>query len=152
MMMKTMFKAWLVLVSVFGLLVVVMTPAQAQAAGDLSVIIDALPPGFAVWIGVITTVLYALAQLRAFLPPSVTNRIPTLLMKLLDIVAANYKHAQNTPSASNEPVERRDRGPNDDAKYRQAVETAKTQGKVRGSSIENSSDTAGVNPAGSKEA
>lgn len=151
--MKTMFKAWMVLVSVFGLLVVVMTPAQAQAAGDLSVIIDALPAGFAVWIGVITTVLYAFAQLRAFLPPSVTSRIPTLLMKLLDIVAANYKHAQNTPSpASNEPVERRDHGPNVDAKYRQTVETAKSQGKLRGSSIENSSDSAGANPAGSKEA
>ncbi|NSL16630.1 hypothetical protein HTE05_23805 [Serratia marcescens] len=149
--MKAMFKGWLTLVSVFGLLVVVMDPARAEVSTDLADVISALPPGFAAWLGVITGVLYALAQLRAVLPPRITDRIPTILMKLLDLVAANYKHARNVPSAPAGDRDDWDRGPSDD-KFREIVETAKAEGKIRGSRIENSRDSPGIDNPGRKGA
>lgn len=51
--MKAMFKGWLTLVSVFGLLVVVMDPARAEVSTDLADVISALPPGFAAWLGLL---------------------------------------------------------------------------------------------------
>ncbi|KON62619.1 hypothetical protein KOEU_38920 [Komagataeibacter europaeus] len=149
--MKAMFKGWLTLVSVFGLLVVVMDPARADMSTDLTDVISSLPPGFVAWLGVITGVLYALAQLRAVLPPSVTARIPSILMRLLDLVAANYKHARNVAPAKVADSVDWDRGPSND-EYRQIVETAKSEGKVRGSRIENSGDSPGVDNSGRKGA
>ncbi|WP_262242029.1 hypothetical protein [Serratia liquefaciens] len=149
--MKAMFKGWLTLVSVFGLLVVVMDPARADMSTDLTDVIGALPPGFAAWLGVITGVLYALAQLRAVLPPSITARIPSILMRLLDLVAANYKHARNVAPAPVADSDEWDRGPNND-KYRQVVETAKSEGKIRGSRIENSGDSLGADNPRRKDA
>lgn len=151
--MKAMFKAWVVLVSVFGLLVVAMDPARADVGTDLTDIISTLPPGMVTWLGVITGVLYLIAQMRAVLPPSVTNRIPPVLMKLLDLVAANYKHASNGFTKPESVVENWDHGPTEkDGKYRAVVETAKNEGKLRGSSIENSGDSPGADNPGRKNA
>ncbi|MCP5592198.1 hypothetical protein NL301_27635, partial [Klebsiella pneumoniae] len=80
----------------FVLLVMATQPAMAnesQSLGlDLDSILSALPAGWASGVTAVFIVLYAVAQLRAVLPPSVTKRIPTVVMKILDLVAANYAH------------------------------------------------------------
>ncbi|WP_308324433.1 hypothetical protein, partial [Klebsiella pneumoniae] len=88
----------------FVLLVMATQPAMAnesQSLGfDLDSILSALPAGWASGVTAVFIVLYAVAQLRAVLPPSVTKRIPTVVMKILDLVAANYAHARNADAIS----------------------------------------------------
>ena len=94
--------------------------------------------------------LYAVAQLRAVLPPSVTNKIPTVVMKILDFVAANYAHARNADAVSKAAKEAaKAEGPSDD-EYRVMVETAKNKGELRGSRIESAGDYPGDDRPGSK--
>ncbi|QLW43867.1 hypothetical protein [Citrobacter sp. RHBSTW-00524] len=97
---KRMAKAWLLMNVTFALLVMATQPALASDSLDLDSIINALPAGWGSVVAGVFIVLYAVAQLRAVLPPSVTSKIPTVIMKILDFVAANYAHARNADAVS----------------------------------------------------
>ncbi|EHG3868838.1 hypothetical protein J1K84_004623, partial [Salmonella enterica subsp. enterica serovar 4,[5],12:b:-] len=92
---KRMAKAWLLMNTVFAVLIIATQPALASDEFSVDSIIKALPAGWASVVTGVFIVLYAVAQLRAVLPPSVTNKIPAVIMKVLDFVAANYAHARN---------------------------------------------------------
>ena len=125
-------------------------PALASDSLDLDSIINALPAGWGSVVAGVFIVLYAVAQLRAVLPPSVTNKIPTVIMKILDFVAANYAHARNADAVSKAAKEAaKAEGPSDD-EYRVMVETAKNKGELRGSRIESAGDYPGDDRPGSK--
>ncbi|WP_181960714.1 hypothetical protein, partial [Klebsiella pneumoniae] len=110
---------------------------------DLDSILRALPAGWASGVTAVFIVLYAVAQLRAVLPPSVTKRIPTVVMKILDLVAANYAHARNADAISKVARDAgKAKGPSD-VDYRVMVETAKNNGELRGSRIESAGDYPG---------
>ena len=147
---KRMAKAWLLMNATFALLVMVTRPALASDGLNLDSIIDALPPGWASGVTGVFIVLYAVAQLRAVRPPAVTNKIPSVIMKVLDFVSANYAHARNADAISKAA---RDAGKGNglsDDKYRVIVETAKNNGELRGSRIESAGDYPGDDRPGSK--
>lgn len=147
---KRMAKAWLLMNVTFALLVMATQPALASDSLDLDSIINALPAGWGSVVAGVFIVLYAVAQLRAVLPPSVTNKIPTVVMKILDFVAANYAHARNADALSKAAKEAaKAEGPSDD-EYRVMVETAKNKGELRGSRIESAGDYPGDDRPGSK--
>ncbi|HEE9875979.1 TPA: hypothetical protein R8G32_004218 [Citrobacter braakii] len=147
---KRMAKAWLLMNVTFALLVMATQPALASDNLDLDSIINALPAGWGSIVAGVFIVLYAVAQLRAVLPPSVTNKIPTVVMKILDFVAANYAHARNADAVSKAAKEAaKAEGPSDD-EYRVMVETAKNKGELRGSRIESAGDYPGDDRPGSK--
>ncbi|EFU5438356.1 TPA: hypothetical protein ACGR4J_004894 [Citrobacter braakii] len=147
---KRMAKAWLLMNVTFALLVMATQPALASDNLDLDSIINALPAGWGSVVAGVFIVLYAVAQLRAVLPPSVTNKIPTVVMKILDFVAANYAHARNADAVSKAAKEAaKAEGPSDD-EYRVMVETAKNKGELRGSRIESAGDYPGDDRPGSK--
>lgn len=147
---KRMAKAWLLMNVTFALLVMATQPALASDNLDLDSIINALPAGWGSVVAGVFIVLYAVAQLRAVLPPSVTNKIPTVVMKILDFVAANYAHARNADVVSKAAKEAaKAEGPSDD-EYRVMVETAKNKGELRGSRIESAGDYPGDDRPGSK--
>ena len=151
---KRMAKAWLLMNGAFVLLVMATQPAMAnesQGLGlDLDSILRALPAGWASGVTAVFIVLYAVAQLRAVLPPSVTKRIPTVVMKILDLVAANYAHARNADAISKVARDAgKAKGPSD-VDYRVMVETAKNNGELRGSRIESAGDYPGDDRPGSK--
>ncbi|CDL63581.1 hypothetical protein [Klebsiella pneumoniae IS39] len=151
---KRMAKAWLLMNGAFVLLVMATQPAMAnesQSLGlDLDSILRALPAGWASGVTAVFIVLYAVAQLRAVLPPSVTKRIPTVVMKILDLVAANYAHARNADAISKVARDAgKAKGPSD-VDYRVMVETAKNNGELRGSRIESAGDYPGDDRPGSK--
>ncbi|ELM6926420.1 hypothetical protein RYH56_004564 [Citrobacter freundii] len=147
---KRMAKAWLLMNVTFALLVMATQPALASDSLDLDSIINALPAGWGSVVAGVFIVLYAVAQLRAVLPPSVTNKIPTVIMKILDFVAANYAHARNADAVSKAAKEAaKAEGPSDD-EYRVMVETAKNKGELRGSRIESAGDYPGDDRPGSK--
>ena len=147
---KRMAKAWLLMNVTFALLVMATQPALASDSLDLDSIINALPAGWGSVVAGVFIVLYAVAQLRAVLPPSVTNKIPTVVMKILDFVAANYAHARNADAVSKAAKEAaKAEGPSDD-EYRVMVETAKNKGELRGSRIESAGDYPGDDRPGSK--
>ncbi|EML9832271.1 TPA: TrbC/VirB2 family protein [Citrobacter freundii] len=147
---KRMVKAWLLMNVTFALLVMATQPALASDSLDLDSIINALPAGWGSVVAGVFIVLYAVAQLRAVLPPSVTNKIPTVVMKILDFVAANYAHARNADAVSKAAKEAaKAEGPSDD-EYRVMVETAKNKGELRGSRIESAGDYPGDDRPGSK--
>lgn len=147
---KRMAKAWLLMNVTFALLVMATQPALASDNLDLDSIINALPAGWGSVVAGVFIVLYAVAQLRAVLPPSVTNKIPTVVMKILDFVAANYAHASNADAVSKAAKEAaKAEGPSDD-EYRVMVETAKNKGELRGSRIESAGDYPGDDRPGSK--
>ncbi|MDN4360208.1 hypothetical protein OA801_21565 [Citrobacter portucalensis] len=147
---KRMAKAWLLMNVTFALLVMATQPALASDNLDLHSIINALPAGWGSVVAGVFIVLYAVAQLRAVLPPSVTNKIPTVVMKILDFVAANYAHARNADAVSKVAKEAaKAEGPSDD-EYRVMVETAKNKGELRGSRIESAGDYPGDDRPGSK--
>ncbi|MCU6185685.1 MULTISPECIES: hypothetical protein [Citrobacter freundii complex] len=147
---KRMAKAWLLMNVTFALLVMATQPALASDNLDLDSIINALPTGWGSVVAGVFIVLYAVAQLRAVLPPSVTNKIPTVVMKILDFVAANYAHARNADAVSKAAKEAaKAEGPSDD-EYRVMVETAKNKGELRGSRIESAGDYPGDDRPGSK--
>lgn len=147
---KRMAKAWLLMNVIFALLVMATQPALASDNLDLDSIINALPAGWGSVVVGVFIVLYAVAQLRAVLPPSVTNKIPTVVMKILDFVAANYAHARNADAVSKAAKEAaKAEGPSDD-EYRVMVETAKNKGELRGSRIESAGDYPGDDRPGSK--
>ncbi len=144
---KAIIRGLLLFSAVFLLLVVATRPALAETG--LQDVMNSLPPGWGAWITGCGIVLYAIAQLRAVMPPALTSRIPGLIMKLLDYVAANYKHARNAEQPKGGDATSIQPGQiNTD--YRVLVETAKREGKLRGSSIENAGDQSGVDRAGSK--
>lgn len=147
---KRMAKAWLLMNAAFVLLVMATRPALAGDGLDLDSILNILPPGWASGVTGVFIVLYALAQLRAVLPPAVTNKIPAVIMKVLDFVAANYAHARNADAISKAA---RDAGKGNgltDSQYRVMVETAKNNGELRGSRIESAGDYPGDDRPGSK--
>ncbi|EHM6138914.1 hypothetical protein KGS01_004690 [Salmonella enterica] len=147
---KRMAKAWLLMNVTFALLVMATQPALASDSLDLDSIINALPAGWGSVVAGVFIVLYAVAQLRAVLPPSVTSKIPTVIMKILDFVAANYAHARNADAVSKAAKEAaKAEGPSDD-EYRVMVETAKNKGELRGSRIESAGDYPGDDRPGSK--
>ncbi|EBX0279824.1 hypothetical protein ZM01_003902 [Salmonella enterica subsp. enterica serovar Oranienburg] len=147
---KRMAKAWLLMNVTFALLVMATQPALASDSLDFDSIINALPAGWGSVVAGVFIVLYAVAQLRAVLPPSVTNKIPTVVMKILDFVAANYAHARNADAVSKAAKEAaKAEGPSDD-EYRVMVETAKNKGELRGSRIESAGDYPGDDRPGSK--
>ena len=147
---KRMAKAWLLMNATFALLVMATQPALASDSLDLDSIINALPAGWVSGVTGVFIVLYAVAQLRAVLPPAVTNKIPTVIMKILDFVAANYAHARNADALSKGVREAaKAKGPSDE-EYRVMVETAKNNGELRGSRIESAGDYPGDDRPGSK--
>lgn len=147
---KRMAKAWLLMNVTFALLVMATQPALASDSLDLDSIINAMPAGWGSVVAGVFIVLYAVAQLRAVLPPSVTSKIPTVIMKILDFVAANYAHARNADAVSKAAKEAaKAEGPSDD-EYRVMVETAKNKGELRGSRIESAGDYPGDDRPGSK--
>ncbi|HCT9390121.1 MULTISPECIES: hypothetical protein [Enterobacteriaceae] len=147
---KRIAKAWLLMNVTFGLLIFATQPALASDDYDLDSLIHLLPPGWASGVTGVFIVLYAVAQLRAVLPPSVTGRIPVVIMKILDFVAANYAHARNADAASKVAQEAaRANGPSDD-EFRVMVETAKNKGELRGSRIESAGTDTGDDGSGSK--
>lgn len=151
---KRMAKAWLLMNGAFALLVMATQPAMAnesQSLGlDLDSILSALPAGWASGVTAVFIVLYAVAQLRAVLPPSVTKRIPTVVMKILDLVAANYAHARNADAISKVARDAGKANGPSDVDYRVMVETAKNNGELRGSRIESAGDYPGDDRPGSK--
>lgn len=147
---KRMAKAWLLMNVTFALLVMATQPALASDSLDLDSIINAMPAGWGSVVAGVFIVLYAVAQLRAVLPPSVTSKIPTVIMKILDFVAANYAHARNADAVSKAAKEAaKAEGPSDD-EYRVMVETAKNKGELRGSRIESAGDYPGDDRPGGK--
>ncbi|AOO60016.1 hypothetical protein AN237_26035 (plasmid) [Raoultella ornithinolytica] len=147
---KRMAKAWLLMNTAFVLLVMATRPALAGDGLDLDSILNILPPGWASGVTGVFIVLYALAQLRAVLPPAVTKKIPAVIMTVLDFVAANYAHARNADAISKAA---RDAGKGNgltDSQYRVMVETAKNNGELRGSRIESAGDYPGDDRPGSK--
>lgn len=149
---KKMARAWVVMNAVFLLLVAATQPAFAFDGSEIDSLIDLLPPGWASSAAAVCAVLYALAQLRALLPPAVTDRIPAVIMKLLDFVAANWRHARNA-DIKKAAIDAARANSQSDAQYRTVVETAKANGELRsGSRIESAGDNPGVNRPGSKSA
>ncbi|HDZ1816690.1 TPA: hypothetical protein RRY94_003491 [Vibrio cholerae] len=147
---KRMAKAWLLMNGAFVLLVLATQPAMANEGLDLDSILSSLPPGWAGGVTGVFIVLYAVAQLRAVLPPALTNKIPTVIMKILDFVAANYAHARNADAISKVAREAgKAEGPSDD-NFRVMVETAKNKGELRGSRIESAGDYPGDDRPDSK--
>lgn len=147
---KRITRGWVLMNGVFFLLLTVMRPAFAADSVDIDSLISSLPAGWASGVTVVFIVLYAVAQLRAVLPPAVTDRIPGIIMVVLDFVAANYKHARNASVAS-KAAEMSKAGVTDDG-YRVAVETAKNLGELRGNRIESAGDDPGTDHPGSKDA
>lgn len=137
---KSIAKSWLVLNAVFLLLIAATRPALADANFDISDIAASLPHGWAEGVTALLAVLYGIAQVRAVLPPSLTSRVPMVIMKALDFISANYRHASNQTGAESKKW---DRGPIADGKYQVARETAKNKGEMRGSSIESAGDHLG---------
>lgn len=136
---KHMLKSWTLINAVFLLLVVTTQPALADSSFDITDLTASLPSGWAEGVTAVIALLYVIAQIRAVLPPSVTNRIPSVVMIALDFIAANYRHTRNVASpAKPEPVAA---APDNDD-YRVTHETAKNKGELRGNSIE----SAGANP------
>lgn len=147
---KRITRGWVLMNGVFFLLLTVMRPAFAADSVDIDSLISSLPAGWASGVTVVFIVLYAVAQLRAVLPPAVTDRIPGIVMVVLDFVAANYKHARNA-SVVSKAAEMSKAGVTDDG-YRVAVETAKNLGELRGNRIESAGDNPGADHPGSKDA
>ncbi|WP_276851018.1 hypothetical protein [Enterobacter oligotrophicus] len=147
---KAIIRGLLLFSAVFLLLVVATRPALAETG--LQDVMNSLPDGWGAWITGCGIVLYAIAQLRAVMPPSLTSRIPGIIMKLLDYVAANYKHARNAELPRGGDVRASIQPGQVNTDYRVLVETAKREGKLRGSSIENAGDYSGADRAGSKGA
>lgn len=146
---KGIARSWVVMNGVFFLLLSVANSAFAADSVDINSLINGLPAGWISGVTGIFIVLYAIAQLRAVLPPSVTDKIPRVIMLVLDFVAANYKHARNAETKP--PVSKDEKSPGEtDAEYRTAVETAKNQGELRGSRIESAGTSSGNNNPGSK--
>ena len=144
---KRIAKSWALMNAVFIVLVCATRPAAAADGLDLDSFINALPAGWASGVTAVFIVLYAVAQLRALLPPSVTSKIPTVIMKLLDFVAANYAHARNAPPETDAKTIQAS-----NAEYRSIVETAKNNGELRsGNRIESAGTNPGVNRPGSKK-
>lgn len=148
---KRITRGWVLMNGVFFLLLTVMRPAFAADSVDIDSLISSLPAGWASGVTVVFIVLYAVAQLRAVLPPAVTDRIPGIVMLVLDFVAANYKHARNASVASKAMESGKVAG-RTDAEYRVVVETAKNQGELRGNRIESAGDNPGADHPGSKDA
>ncbi|HAE4738814.1 TPA_asm: hypothetical protein GND48_004034 [Salmonella enterica subsp. houtenae serovar 41:z4,z23:-] len=147
---KRMAKAWLLMNTVFAVLIIATQPALASDEFSVDSIIKALPAGWASVVTGVFIVLYAVAQLRAVLPPSVTNKIPAVIMKVLDFVAANYAHARNADAINKAAHDAgKENGLSDD-EYRVMVETAKNKGELRGSRIESAGDYSGDDRPGSK--
>lgn len=146
---KGMARAWVVMNGVFLLLLTMASPAFAADSIDLNSLISSLPAGWISGVTGVFIVLYAIAQLRAVLPPSVTDKIPRVVMLVLDFVAANYKHARNAETKPSPGKVGKVSGATDD-EYRSAVETAKNQGELRGSRIESAGTSSGNNNSGSK--
>lgn len=66
--------------------------------GILSMIVGAMPSLINVlpaWVGVVVSVLYAIAHLIATLPVGITARWPSWLKSLINLLAANYGKARN---------------------------------------------------------
>lgn len=140
---KRMARAWILMNAAFALLVIATRPAMASDGFDLDSVIGLLPPGWASGVTGVFIVLYAVAQLRAVLPPAVTRRIPAVIMKMLDYVSANYAHARNADAVTQAA---RNAAKNDvpsDDDYRVMVETAKNKGELRGNRIESAGDYPG---------
>lgn len=147
---KRMARAWLLMNAAFALLVIATRPAMASDGFDLESIIGLLPPGWASGVTGVFIVLYAVAQLRAVLPPAVTRRIPAIIMKVLDFVSANYAHARNADAVTQAARDAaKGVGPSDDD-YRVMVETAKNKGELRGNRIESAGDYPGDDRPGNK--
>lgn len=73
-----------------------------------------------------------------------------MVMKILDLVAANYAHARNADAISKVARDAgKAKGPSD-VDYRVMVETAKNNGELRGSRIESAGDYHGDDRPGSK--
>lgn len=145
---KRITRAWVLMNGVFFLLLTVTRPAFAADSVDIDSLLSILPAGWASGVTGVFIVLYAVAQLRAVLPPAVTDRIPGIVMVVLDFVAANYKHARNA-SVVSKAAEMSKAGATDDG-YRVAIETAKNQGELRGNRIESAGDAPGAAHPGSK--
>lgn len=148
---KSIPRAWVLMNGVFFLLLMVTRPVFAADSIDIDSLISSLPAGWAGGVTAVFIVLYAIAQLRAVLPPSVTDKIPSVVMMVLDFVAANYKHARNASVAKQVTDTAKAAGATDD-EYRVAVETAKNRGELRGSRIESAGDYPGNDHPGSKDA
>lgn len=150
--MKKIARAWALMSATFALLAIATRPAWASASLDIDSIIGALPAGWASSATGVFIVLYAVAQLRAVMPPAITSRIPLVLMKVLDFVAANYGHARNADAISKAAKDAAQGTGPTDVDYRVMVETAKNKGEMRGSRIESAGDRPGDDRPGSKSA
>lgn len=150
---KKVARAWAVMSAVFLVLVVASRPAYALDSLDIDALINVLPAGWASGVTGIFVVLYAVAQLRALMPPALTSRIPGVVMKVLDFVAANWRHARNADALKKEAASAAQALGRSDADYRTMVETAKNNGEMRsGSRIESAGDNPGAVRPGSKSA
>lgn len=146
-------RAWAVMSAAFLLLAAATRPAFALDGMDIDTLISALPAGWANGITGVFVVLYAVAQLRALMPPALTSRIPLVVMKMLDFVAANWRHARNADALKKEAASAAQANGRSDADYRTMVETAKNKGELRsGSRIESAGDNPGAVRPGSKSA
>lgn len=148
---KKIARSWAVMSAVFLVLVAASQPAYALENIDIEQLINTLPAGWSAAVTGVFVVLYAVAQLRALMPPSLTSRIPWVVMKVLDFVAANWRHARNADAVKKTVIDAAQaRGPSDD-EFRTVVETAKNKGELRGGSrIESAGDYPGDDRPGSK--
>lgn len=150
---KKIARSWALMSATFLLLVTASSPAFAFDNLDIDALIKALPEGWTSGVTAVFIVLYAVAQLRAVMPPALTNKIPVLVIKVLDFVAANWRHARNAEAVTKVAESAtRANGPSD-KEYRTMVETAKNKGELRsGSRIESAGDHPGNDRPGSKSA
>ena len=148
---KKIARSWAVMSTVFLVLVAASQPAYAFENIDIESLINTLPAGWSAAVTGVFVVLYAVAQLRALMPPSLTSRIPWVVMKVLDFVAANWRHARNADDVKKVSTDAAQaKGPSD-AEFRTVVETAKNNGELRGGSrIESAGDHPGDDRPGSK--
>ncbi len=60
--------------------------------------------GYGEYVTWATMVCYFVTQVVAHLPPAVTAKIPDMVMKIVNLIAGNYKHSSNekTDLAGNE--------------------------------------------------
>lgn len=146
-------RSWAVFGATFLLLAAASTPAYAFDNVDIESLISALPPGWSAAVTAIFIVLYAVAQLRALMPPALTGKIPSVIMAVLDFVAANWRHARNADAVKKVATDAAQANGPSDQQYRTMVETAKNNGELRnGSRIESAGDHPGADRPGSKNA